>query len=81
MPAPLIEFAGWALWEFLFAVIFYNTGAAIIRLASFGKVKIPIIPPLAFRKEKPHLPSASLCYLVGMIFYMILVVIFIVVNN
>ena len=78
---PLIEVVGWALWEFLFAVIFYDTGAALLRLASFGKMKLPLISPRAFRKEKPQLRNAPLCYLVGMVFYMILAVIFIVVNN
>lgn len=81
MPVPLIEVVGWALWEFIFAVIFYNSGAAIIRLATFGKKKLPIISPTAFRKEKPQLRNASICYLVGMVFYMSLAVIFIVVSN
>jgi hypothetical protein len=81
MPVPIIEVVGWVLWEFIFAFIFYNSGSVFLRLLSFGKVKNPIISPSAFRKEKPQLQNASLCYLVGMVFYMSLVIIFIVINN
>ena len=81
MPVPIIEIVGWALWEFLFAIIFYNTGAALLQLVSFGKVKHAIISPSVFRKEKPQLRNASICYLAGMVFYMSLAIIFIVVNN
>ena len=81
MPVPIIEIVSWALWEFLFAIIFYNTGAALIQLVSFGKVKHPIISPSAFRKEKPLLRNASICYLMGIVFYMSLVIIYIAVNN
>ena len=80
MPVPIIEIVGWVLWEFIFAVIFYNTGSAIIRLLSVGKVKYSIISPSTFRKEKPQLQNASLCYFVGMVFYMSLVIIFLI-NN
>ena len=77
MPVLIIEAVGWVLWGF----IFYNSGSALLRLISFGKVKHPIIYPSAFRKEKTQLQNVSLCYLVGMIFYMGIAIIFIAINN
>ncbi|MDC1436717.1 hypothetical protein N8303_05645 [Gammaproteobacteria bacterium] len=81
MPIPIIEFVGWALWEFFFAILFYNTGSAIIRLVSLGKVKFPLISPNAFKKEKPQIRNASSCYLVGMVLYMSLAVIWLTLSN
>jgi hypothetical protein len=80
MPIPLIEFVGWALWEFIFAIIFYNSGSVLIRILSLGKIKFPIISPLSFRKEKHQIKNASICYLVGMVFYMSFAVIWLAVK-
>jgi len=74
MLLPLIEVVGWVLWEFIFAIIFYNTGSALIRLISLGNIQFPTIYPRAFKKAKPQLKNASICYMLGMVFYMSLAV-------
>jgi hypothetical protein len=77
---PLIEFVGWALWEFIFAIIFYNSGSVLIRLISIGKIQFPFIYPGSFKKAKPQISNASICYLVGMVFYLCLAVIWLIIK-
>jgi hypothetical protein len=80
MPMPLIEFIGLTLWEFTFAIIFYNSGSVLIRLVSLGKVNFPLIYPARFKTGKSKIKNAFLCYLVGIIFYMSLIVIWLLIK-
>lgn len=80
MALPLLELIGWALWEFIFAIIFYNSGSVLIRLISEGKLQFPLIYPGSFKKAKPQIRNASICYLVGMIFYLSLAVIWLLIK-
>lgn len=81
MLLPLVEVIGWALWEFILAIIFFNTGSVLIRLISLNKVKYPLIPLGIFKLNKPHLENTFLCYFAGVIFYMCLAVILLIIFN
>lgn len=70
MALPVVEIIGWALWEFVFAVIFYNTGALLIRIFSAWKVKYPYFWSRSFDKDKAGPKNVTRCYIAGALFYM-----------
>ena len=81
MALPVIELVGWALWEFVFALIFYNTGAALLRVLSLGRLKFPLIWSRSFNKEKLRPRNISFCYITGGVFYISLIAILLSIYN
>ena len=69
---PVIELLAIALGEIIGVIIFYNTGAILIRIFTFGKITFPIFGP-RFRKEKAKLKYGYVCYLSGFAFYMLII--------
>ena len=80
MALPVFELLGWAIWEFIFVIIFYNTGAILIRIFTFGKTKFPLFGLPGSRKEKPNFKHGLFCYIYGMAFYTILFIIISLIN-
>lgn len=80
MLQPVIEPLVYAIGEFIGFIIFYNTGAIVIRIFTFGKTKFPIFGP-GIGKENP-LPKVKygiICYLSGIAFYVLLISILIII--
>ena len=80
MLQPVIEPFVYAIGEFIGFIIFYNTGAILIRIFTFGKTKFPIFG-LGIRKENP-MPKPKYGFvisLLGFIFYILIISIFIIV--
>lgn len=75
MALPVIELLGYALGEFIFMILFYNTGALLIRIFTFGKITFPIG---GTGKEKPKLKYGLICGLSGFVFYILIISIFII---
>ena len=72
MALPVVELLIIALGEFIGVIIFYNTGAILIRIFTFGKTTFPIFGP-SFMKEKTKLKYGYVCYLSGFAFYMLII--------
>lgn len=72
MALPVLEVLGYTLIEFIGVIIFYNTGAILIKIVTFGKKDFPLIWP-SFRKEKAKIKYGYACYLSGFAFYMLII--------
>ena len=79
MLSPVIEPLVCAVGEFIGFIIFYNTGAILIRIFTFGKTKFPIFGP-GIGKEKPMLKPkyGFVISLSGFIFYILIFSLFII---
>ncbi len=80
MLSPVIEPLVYFIGEFIFFIIFYNTGVILIRIFTFGKTKFPIFGP-GITKEKP-MPKPKYGFVIslsGFIFYILIISIFIIV--
>ena len=75
MALPFIELLSYELGEFIFMILFYNTGALLIRIFTLGKITLPIGDT---GKEKPKLKYILICSLSGFAFYILIISIFII---
>lgn len=72
--SSLGEIILWLLWELIFAFVFYVTGAVILRLVSFGRIKKPIFSLSEFKVlSKDPERSFAVVYLTGGCFYAVLI--------
>ncbi|MFT5704606.1 MAG: hypothetical protein ACI8SK_000554 [Shewanella sp.] len=74
----IAELFFWFLWEFLLSFILYTTGAVVLRVITFGRVRKPLYFPSIFSNEKQLAKNDFFSvYITGFFFYLILLALFI----
>jgi|SaaInlStandDraft_2_1057019.scaffolds.fasta_scaffold17089_6 hypothetical protein len=72
----IIELSLWVLVEFLWYFIMYNTGAIVLRVISFGKIK----HPLWFFGATKNINKFHVSILVGLLSYVVIIFAFAIAN-
>ncbi len=75
----VIDIFIWLLFESFIAFIFYSTGCLILKLFTLGRFKIEFKDFTSFKASKSN--TLSLIYLLGMSFYVLLIVLLVYINN
>lgn len=76
--SSIAELFFWFFWEFLLSFILYTTGALVLRLITFGRVRKPLFSPSIFSNEKQLAKNDFFSvYITGFFFYLILLTLFI----
>ncbi len=70
----VLDFFAWLFWDSIFAFIFYTTGALILRVVSFGALRKSIFSFGVFNEHRRQARNEfSLAYLVGIMFYAVII--------
>lgn len=76
--SSIAELFFWFFWEFLLSFILYTTGALVLRLVTFGRVRKALYLPSIFSNEKQLAKNDFFSvYITGFFFYLILLALFI----
>lgn len=69
----------WLVAESFFAFVFYFTGCIILKITTFGKYNIEFNSFTSFKQTKK--PSFNLAYIVGLLFYIGVIVLLVSLSN
>ncbi len=69
----IAELFFWFFWDLLLSFILYTTGALVLRVVSFGRIKKTLFVPNVFSNEKRLAKNDFFsAYISGFFFYLIL---------
>lgn len=69
----IAELFFWFFWDCLLSFVLYTTGALVLRLVSFGRIKKPLFGPGVFSSEKRLARNDFFsAYISGFFFYLVL---------
>lgn len=75
----VIDIFVWLLIESVMAFVFYSTGCLILKIFTLGRFKIEFKDFSSFKASKSN--KLSLIYLLGLSFYISLIVLMLYLNN
>ena len=69
----IAELFFWFFWDLLLSYTLFITGALVLRVITFGRVRKPLYVPSVFSNEKRLAKNDFFCeYITGFFFYLIL---------